>query len=334
VLVYHVPVQGDGSAEKIAAAIAELNQRAAEVRGVDVILLGRGGGSLEDLWEFNEEIVARAMVASGIPIITGIGHEIDVSIADLVADYHAHTPTEAAQVAMTNWRTARDAVETVGVRLRREMRKVLQEARQRLGQIDRHPIFRRPMDRINLARQLLDDRQRALALAVGTRLRKIQALVHQYSTRLDQCRPAAIVMRLRNRLGEDQQRLVNAAHQRIRCCRDRLSRLMTALSERHPRHRLLLYRERVENLSQRLDRAVGQMMGRCRRELESAAAHLNAIGPEQVLKRGYSITVLKKKGAVVRSAAQVKAGERLVTRLADGTIESTAEDSSQMSLFE
>ncbi|MGE5608034.1 MAG: exodeoxyribonuclease VII large subunit [Bacillota bacterium] len=334
VRVYHVPVQGDGSAEKIAAAIVDLNQRAADMGGVDVILLGRGGGSLEDLWEFNEEIVARAIVASRIPIITGIGHEIDVSVADLVADYHAHTPTEAAQVATANWRTARDAIEATEARLRREMRKVLQDARQRLEQIDRHPIFRRPLDRVNLARQLLDDRQRALTLAVGTRLRKIQILVHQYSTRLDQCRPAAIVMRLRNRLSEDQQRLVNAAHQQIRYSRDRLSRLMTALSERHPRHRLLLYRERVVNLSQRLDRAVGQVIGRCRRDMEAAAAHLNAIGPEQVLKRGYSITVLKKKGTVVRSATQVKAGERLVTRLADGTIESTAEDASQMSLFE
>ncbi|HEX2972521.1 MAG TPA: exodeoxyribonuclease VII large subunit [Tepidisphaeraceae bacterium] len=334
VLVYHVPVQGDGSAEKIAAAIDDLNQRAADVGGVDVILLGRGGGSLEDLWEFNEEIVARAIVRSGIPIITGIGHEIDVSVADLVADYHAHTPTEAAQVASAQWRTARDVVETCGVRLRREMRTMLQQLRQRLAQVDRHPVFRRPMDRINTARQMLDDRQRALALAMGTRLRKVQMLLHQLSTRLEQCQPAAIVARLRSRLAGDQQRLIQAAHQRIGYSRESLLRLVTALSERHPRHRLVLYRERVGNLSQRLDRAMQQTVGRCRRDMEAMAAHLNAIGPEQVLKRGYSITVLKKKGTVVRSAAQVKPGERLVTRLADGTVESTVEDSAQMSLFE
>ena len=78
--------------------------------GPDVILLGRGGGSIEDLWCFNDEAVARAIAASRIPVVTGIGHEVDTSIADLVADYHAHTPTEAAQVVVQHWRAARDAV--------------------------------------------------------------------------------------------------------------------------------------------------------------------------------------------------------------------------------
>jgi exodeoxyribonuclease VII large subunit len=94
--LFHVPVQGDGAAQQIAHALDTLSRQAADVGGIDLILLARGGGSLEDLWAFNEECVARAMAASTIPIITGIGHEIDVSIADLVADYHAHTPTEAA----------------------------------------------------------------------------------------------------------------------------------------------------------------------------------------------------------------------------------------------
>src|SRR5258706_6500644 len=117
VQVYHVPVQGDGSAEQIAAALRHLHadqpapgsERKATTRilpPIDLILLRRGGGCLEDMWEFNEEILARAIRASRIPIITGIGHEIDVSIADLAADHHAHTPTEAAQVATRYWRTA------------------------------------------------------------------------------------------------------------------------------------------------------------------------------------------------------------------------------------
>ena len=105
--VYHVPVQGDGSGAKIADAIAHLNRVHKSLHKCDVMLLVRGGGSLEDLWAFNEEVVARAMAASRIPIVTGIGHEVDTSIADLIADHHAHTPTEAAQVITAQWRIAR-----------------------------------------------------------------------------------------------------------------------------------------------------------------------------------------------------------------------------------
>ncbi|HZW50932.1 MAG TPA: exodeoxyribonuclease VII large subunit, partial [Rudaea sp.] len=102
----HVPVvlaaaavQGPQAPGELVRALFSL-YRLAEAGRVDLILLVRGGGSIEDLWAFNEEVVARAIAASKIPIITGIGHEVDVSIADLVADYHAHTPTEAAQVAV------------------------------------------------------------------------------------------------------------------------------------------------------------------------------------------------------------------------------------------
>ena len=121
-MVYHVPVQGDGSAAKIAAAIDHLSRHAADIGGVDVILLARGGGSLEDLWSFNEEIVARAIAASRIPVITGIGHEVDCSISDLVADYHAHTPTEAAQVVSQHWKRAADSLSQAQTRLRNIVR--------------------------------------------------------------------------------------------------------------------------------------------------------------------------------------------------------------------
>src|SRR5207237_4940121 len=136
------------AAERIALDIGEINRFASHRGGIDVILLGRGGGSLEDLWAFNQEMVARAIVASKIPIITGIGHEVDVSIADLAADYHAHTPTEAAQVITARWRTARADIEANLLRLRREMRAKYDDCRRRLLAVQRHEIFRRPLERI------------------------------------------------------------------------------------------------------------------------------------------------------------------------------------------
>ncbi len=300
VQVYHVPVQGDGSAEKIAAAIQYLNttqntpgsEPLATTRiasPMDLILLSRGGGSLEDLWEFNEEIVARAIFASRIPIITGIGHEIDVSIADLVADYHAHTPTEAAQIAVRNWRTARDAMASTALRLSREVHAALRHARQRLQQIDRHEFFRRPLDRINQLRQLLDDRQRSMILAINDRLRS---------------------------------------------ARERISKQEARLRERHPRHLIELRTQKLTSLKARLNRATAQILQSQSKTLDLLSARLNCVNPQEVLKRGYSLTTHKKTGQIIREPAQVKPGETLLTRLANGQIESTVQDSRQLKLFE
>jgi exodeoxyribonuclease VII large subunit len=169
-MLYHVPVQGEGAGSKIAEAIDHLNRNSPDVGGIDAILLARGGGSLEDLWAFNEEILARAIAASRFPIITGIGHEVDCSISDLVADYHAHTPTEAAQVAAQHWKTADQTLRQTRMHLHQFVRQTTQDSRHRLAAIQRHEIFRRPMDRIQNLRQLLDDRQKSMTLALSTRL--------------------------------------------------------------------------------------------------------------------------------------------------------------------
>jgi exodeoxyribonuclease VII large subunit len=287
--VFHVPVQGDGSAEEISNAIQLLNRPVTSRSAFDVILLARGGGSLEDLWEFNEEVVARAIASSRIPIVTGIGHEVDVSIADLVADYHAHTPTEAAQVIVANWRTAPDALETVGIRQRRAMQQILQEARQRLTAIERHEMFRRPLDRVNLLRQLLDDRQRSLTLAVAHRLRFQTA---------------------------------------------RLERISSSLIECHPRHRVELLSQRISEFEIRFRSAMRRNQEMRMNAVNAKEAQLRALSPEAVLKRGYSITTIKKGGAIVRTSNQVKPGDRMLTRFADGTVESTVEDQKQLPLFD
>ncbi len=98
-VLYPVPVQGEGAAEKIAAAIKDVNRRNKELK-LDVLIVGRGGGSPEDLWAFNEEVLARAIFASKIPVISAVGHEVDVTIADLVADMRAATPTKAGVIAV------------------------------------------------------------------------------------------------------------------------------------------------------------------------------------------------------------------------------------------
>ncbi|MDB5292717.1 MAG: exodeoxyribonuclease large subunit [Phycisphaerales bacterium] len=331
-MVYAVPVQGDGAAAKIAAAIAHVSRDGEDV-GVEVIILARGGGSLEDLWSFNEEIVARAIAASTIPVVTGIGHEVDTSIADLVADYHAHTPTEAAQVVAAQWRTAREAVDGVGVRLRRAIAARVQEARHRLRAAERHEAFRRPQDRINSYRQLLDDRQRALLMAIEGRLHTAQLRLHTQQTRLDRHIPAT-VSRLRERMNFLQQSLSLAMTRRIRIDSDTVARLSALLTDCHPKYRLPLRAQKLTSLAARFDLAIRATVSRSGDRLTALGRQLEALAPENVLRRGYTITTRKKGGAPIRSSAEIKPGDRLITRFADGQVESVTEDSRQPPLFE
>jgi exodeoxyribonuclease VII large subunit len=265
-----------------------VNDGCEKIGGVDVIVLARGGGSLEDLWEFNEEIVARAIVASRIPVITGIGHEVDTSIADLVADYFAHTPTEAAQVVTGAWRNAREFVDSSRSRIRALLRHLVDSAKHRLGAIERHEIFRRPTDRINSLRQLLDDRQRSLQAGIDGLLSDRES---------------------------------------------HLMRLATRLSERHPRHQAALVRQQLLSTETRLRRASEHRVKALGEKLQLLEGHLKALSPDEVLKRGYTITTRKKEGSIVRSAKGVKAGETIVTRTGDGAIESVVEDPNQPRLF-
>ncbi|HEX5636043.1 MAG TPA: exodeoxyribonuclease VII large subunit, partial [Gammaproteobacteria bacterium] len=143
VLIYSVPVQGEGSAQKIAAAIKLASQR----KDCDVILLVRGGGSLEDLWSFNEEIVARAIVACDIPIVCGVGHETDVTIADFAADMRAPTPSAAAELVSPDQSRYLQTFSRHEQRLQQLMRSKLQQLAQQLDWLKQsleryHPINR------------------------------------------------------------------------------------------------------------------------------------------------------------------------------------------------
>jgi exodeoxyribonuclease VII large subunit len=284
-LLYHVSVQGEGAAKLIAGAMKDLNK----MGGIDLILLSRGGGSLEDLWQFNEEIVARAIAASRIPIVTGIGHEVDTSIADLVADYHAHTPTEAAAVVTSHWKAVKDSLAMSGTRLRRGLRNVVQDSHQRFAAIRRHEFFRRPTDRINQLRQFLDDRQRSLQFAASERLRVAAA---------------------------------------------RTSRLQALLADRHPKHLVDLQRQTIGDLANRLGLAMRNDLHRRSQQMDLLGRNLDSLSPLGVLRRGYTITTKKKDGTIVRSASNVREGERIVTQFADGTAESIVEDQKQLPLFE
>ena len=171
VVLYPAQVQGELAAAQIARAIRTANSRAE----VDVLIVCRGGGSLEDLWAFNEEVVARAIVASAIPVVSGVGHETDFSISDFAADLRAPTPTAAAVAASPDREALADAVGALDRRLRRDLRRALEGAAQRLDAASRRLLT--PAERIERHRERLEALRRQLrrALPDFTRAREANA---------------------------------------------------------------------------------------------------------------------------------------------------------------
>ena len=155
-LLYPVRVQGDGAADEIATAIRKINRGNSELR-LDVLIVGRGGGSLEDLWAFNEEVVARAIFKSEIPVISAVGHEVDISIADLVADARASTPTKAGMIAVPDMAEVLDRIAEAENRLRMRAAGKVELCGQGLETVLASSAFKNPYLIVNNAGQRVDE---------------------------------------------------------------------------------------------------------------------------------------------------------------------------------
>jgi exodeoxyribonuclease VII large subunit len=189
-VVVPVKVQGEGAAEEIAAGIA-----VADGLGVDVIVVGRGGGSLEDLWAFNEEIVARAVFVARTPIVSAVGHEIDISICDLVADVRAATPSAAAEAITPNREEYRGVLDDRRRRLAGLLGGRLRELRARLAAVEASSAFRRPFEFVRSAEQGLDDTAQRMARALRELLGVRRNAVEGLAGRLEALSPLAVLAR-------------------------------------------------------------------------------------------------------------------------------------------
>jgi len=191
VVLRPVRVQGQGAAAEVAQAIADFN----EWGGADVLIIGRGGGSLEDLWAFNEEAVARAIHASRIPTISAVGHEIDVTIADFVADRRALTPSEAAEIVLPKLEDLIETLDGLRGRLGAALRARLDLARERLRRLRASYAFRAPLDRIRLHEQRLDELGSAATLAIRRRLESCRERLATAAGRLGALSPLRVLER-------------------------------------------------------------------------------------------------------------------------------------------
>ena len=277
VLIYPVSVQGDAAPAEIDAALAELNACGL----VDVIVLARGGGSLEDLAAFNSERVARAIAASRLPVVSAIGHETDFTSADFAADLRAPTPSAAAELITEAQHKIAEHLASQSHRLDRAARFQLLQARQRLTRL---PVSR----------------------AEG--------------------RMAALLRRLEQRLDDLGFRLLEAMNEPLRQSQRHVGDLTAAVLRKDPRQNLGLARERLAACRTRIDRSLERTLHRATARLSALEGRLHSLSPLAVLQRGYAL-VLDAEGTVVRSAAQVAAGDKVVTRLSDGAFISRVEQS-------
>jgi exodeoxyribonuclease VII large subunit len=192
VLVLPTRVQGEGAAEEIAAAIATANRLPL---AIDCLVVARGGGSLEDLWAFNEEVVVRAIFASRIPVISAIGHEIDVTLSDLVADVRALTPSEAAELVAPAADELLARLRQLENRAAAAMRFRLASGRARLETIARHRVFRRPRQQIEDLSRRLDELEAAAARAMRSRLERAGRQLDAAGAQLESLSPLAVLGR-------------------------------------------------------------------------------------------------------------------------------------------
>ena len=313
-------VQGLGAAEEIAAAIRLLNEfsegkmakgrskasgrgrplsprgaegEEAEASGVqqsalhtphtalDLILVTRGGGSLEDLWAFNEEVMARAIFESALPIVSAVGHEIDFTISDFVADVRAATPSAAAEIITDGAFSSSQFLFAAGDRMRQLLRRRLEDKEYEFAQTEQRLARLHPRRRLNEWLQRLDDLQNSLwrCARQGTRNQQVAW------------------RNLRERL----QRL----------------RLRQVLEQR---------RELFQLAARRFREQIRRQLQNQQHDLAALTTRLRLLNPEQVLARGYSITLSADTGKVIRDATEAKPGQRLRTRLKSGEVRSVVEE--------
>lgn len=230
VVLYPVPVQGEGSAEKIAAMLRTASSRAE----TDVLILARGGGSLEDLWAFNEEVVARAIHASAIPLVSGIGHETDFTIADFVADVRAPTPTGAAELATPDGAAWRRLLTEQGLRLLQAQERLLATWRERLEWCRERLRQLHPGRVLRDKAQRLDELESRLTRSMEQELKHADARLAAATAGLREHSPARRLRQASDRLINLAQRLQAAARAEVLAVRNRVALAARALDAVSP----------------------------------------------------------------------------------------------------
>ncbi len=295
IVVHDVRVQGDGAAQEIARALRELPRLAPEV---EVIIAGRGGGSVEDLWAFNEEVVVRAIAACRVPVVSAVGHETDYTLADFAADVRAKTPTDAATLVVPILDDLSSSLASRSSHLEALLRDKLNRGWLTLDRF-RDSYGLRAIETAGAkARERLSGLGERAARALGHAVRSKR----EWLATMEACGP------LRD------PRVLLAAY------RQRLERAEADPAFAVPEASIAVERVRMGELSKRMDSHTSASVARVRRDVLALEEKLAALDPLKVLERGYSITLHN--GRVVKDASKVPPGAEIESRLHKGTLRS------------
>jgi exodeoxyribonuclease VII large subunit len=293
-----VKVQGEGSAQEIALAIKQMNQ----YQLVDVLIVGRGGGSLEDLWSFNDEAVAEAIFNSQIPIISAVGHETDHCIADYVADVRAPTPSAAAEIVIAEKEQQLELLKTVRKRMQQTIKQFIQQDRYRLEGIKKHPLLIRPQILLEGRMQQLDDMKSDLHEEMLSFILTKRRALDSYSRQVLTLKPSNQIFYFK---------------QRLTSLKKNLEQQMNQL--------LIKKRQQTKTQTERLNRWIipNPLIKQRLYRIEDL---LKAIDSKNVLGKGYSILFAEKELSVINSIQKLKKGQQAQLLLSDGKVLITIND--------
>jgi len=320
VLIYPVQVQGAAAAPQIARAIRLASARAE----CDVLILARGGGSLEDLWAFNEEIVARAIYECQIPIVSGVGHEVDFTIADFVADVRAPTPSGAAELVAPDCAEWLRGLSILSRRLTNALGRTVAKRSERFKWLTRRLAQRHPGLELRQRTLRLDELERRLVRAtrhhIAVRANELRgAIAH-----LRQHSPALRVASAKARLAAASRSLETLTRQRLEQRNRKLLSLIAHLRQQSPAARVSAAKGQLAVASRSLESAARLQLERLNRRVATAGGLLDAFSPLKTLQRGYAI-VTDQHGHVITASTEVPIGASIRARLARGEIQARVE---------
>jgi len=312
VILYPVAVQGGDSAKQIANMITLADSR----QECEVLIVGRGGGSLEDLWSFNDELVARAIFACELPIISAVGHEVDFTIADFVADVRAATPSAAAELSVP------DAEQWL-VKIQNHSRRLSLLIKHRLHDEQRHlknlaQRLPQPLTTINQQMQRLDQLTQQLNRSWRQMINTKRQQVDYWAVRLKH--PQAQIESNQYKLTHLNERLQQALKQKLDQLSSRNTKLSQQLQVNSPLPKIMHQQGVVGLARTRLDNVMQKMIEQHKSNLSEKMRTLAAVSPLNTLERGYSITTLSQTAQVIRHSDDVDVGQDINIQLQRGQL--------------